>query len=337
MSMKEQARAVEFLVRNDDVTVDDLTRYGQLTATGFGLASHHAATRPVLKGDHRILLLQSGLSVHTSDTTAVDDLTTTSEQTPGLSILLFLSGKIDVCMGELRMSLGPGEDGPIRAVMVSRTKRERLVRKVARGQQVRHIVVTVRPEWIKACAFDNDDIRQTVLDFCNSHLSHLEWEADPALLAIAERMLHPPVPGEKLYLESRALDVLLDGFAALCSSRQNARGLHLSPAEAHRLEVIDATIAAAGNRKLSVEQVARESGVSVSTMQRLFRAGHEMTVGEYLRKRGLNLARRLLEAENVSIAEAAYLAGYNSPTNFATAFKREFGLTPRAVRQGKTH
>ncbi|OCW57386.1 helix-turn-helix transcriptional regulator [Hoeflea olei] len=335
--MKVPGTAREFVVRNDDVTVGDLARFGQINASQVDIGARPLPTRPILRGDHRILRLQSGLSVHTSDTVAVENLTTTTEQAPGLSILLFLSGRVEVEIGEMRMTLGPDQDKPVHAVMIARARTERLVRTVAKGERVRHIVVTVRPEWIEACAFDTDEIRQTVLEFCNTHLSRLEWKADPALLAIAERMLHPPAMAEKLYLESRALDILVDGFAALANSEQNLGCPHLSPTGLHRLEMINATIAMAGNRKLSVEQVARESGVSVSTMQRLFRAGHAMSVGEYLRKRGLKLARRLLETENVSVAEAAYLAGYNSPTNFATAFKREFGVTPREARSGKTH
>jgi AraC-like DNA-binding protein len=31
----------------------------------------------------------------------------------------------------------------------------------------------------------------------------------------------------------------------------------------------------------------------------------------------------------MSVTEAAYLAGYGSPANFATAFRRQYGLTPR--------
>ena len=57
-----------------------------------------------------------------------------------------------------------------------------------------------------------------------------------------------------------------------------------------------------------------------------------MTVFEYQRGRRLQLAREALEREGASVNEAAWRAGYNSPANFATAFKRHFGITPRQVR-----
>jgi AraC-like DNA-binding protein len=45
-------------------------------------------------------------------------------------------------------------------------------------------------------------------------------------------------------------------------------------------------------------------------------------------------ARQALEQEGRSVGEAADIAGYTSAANFATAFKRHFGITPRQCREG---
>lgn len=58
-----------------------------------------------------------------------------------------------------------------------------------------------------------------------------------------------------------------------------------------------------------------------------------MSVFEHLRYMRLERARLALERGDVPIAEAAFLAGYASPANFATAFKRRFGLTPTDARR----
>jgi AraC-like DNA-binding protein len=54
-----------------------------------------------------------------------------------------------------------------------------------------------------------------------------------------------------------------------------------------------------------------------------------MTVFDYLRRARLLRARQALEREGRSIIEAAAIAGYTSPANFATAYRRRFGITPR--------
>jgi AraC-like DNA-binding protein len=79
-------------------------------------------------------------------------------------------------------------------------------------------------------------------------------------------------------------------------------------------------------------RAAREGGVSVNTLQRLFRAMHGTTVFEHLRAMKLQRAREALERDGVPVSEAAYRAGYTSAANFTTAFKRRFGVSPKNLR-----
>jgi len=85
---------------------------------------------------------------------------------------------------------------------------------------------------------------------------------------------------------------------------------------------------------MSLAEIGRQVGSNVSTLQKQFRAAHGLTVFDYLRRGRLLRARHALEREGRSIVEAAGIAGYTSPANFATAYKRQFGLTPRQSRSG---
>ncbi len=87
-----------------------------------------------------------------------------------------------------------------------------------------------------------------------------------------------------------------------------------------------------GADALSLAQIAARACISVNTLQRHFRAMWGTTVAQYLRERKLARARLALEVDGVSVTQAAWLAGYNSAANFATAFRRRFGMTPGQVR-----
>lgn len=82
--------------------------------------------------------------------------------------------------------------------------------------------------------------------------------------------------------------------------------------------------------------LARDHGDAVLygrfRLMRLFRAVHGTSVFDYYRGLRMDRARALLERERISVIEAAYAAGYGNPANFATAFKRRFGLSPKDVR-----
>jgi AraC-like DNA-binding protein len=56
------------------------------------------------------------------------------------------------------------------------------------------------------------------------------------------------------------------------------------------------------------------------------------TVFGYLRARRMERARALLEAGKATVLEAAALVGYSNPSNFAAAFRREFGVNPKAFQ-----
>ena len=66
--------------------------------------------------------------------------------------------------------------------------------------------------------------------------------------------------------------------------------------------------------------------------QRQFRAVYGTTVFDHLRDCRLQRARHALEHDGLTVGQAAVLAGYTSAANFATAYRRRFGMPPKLAR-----
>jgi AraC-like DNA-binding protein len=84
---------------------------------------------------------------------------------------------------------------------------------------------------------------------------------------------------------------------------------------------------------LSAEQVAFAYGISRATLYRLF--AKEGGFATYVRERRLRRCRELLAdpaRRHLSIADIAAGHGFSNAANFARAFRRSLGLSPRAVR-----
>lgn len=79
----------------------------------------------------------------------------------------------------------------------------------------------------------------------------------------------------------------------------------------------------------SVQAIAREAGVSASGLQRLFRLSESKSAFGYVRLVRLERALQALRTGEANVQEASVIAGYRSPANFATAFRRKYGFTPR--------
>ncbi|WP_330985432.1 MULTISPECIES: AraC family transcriptional regulator [Enterobacterales] len=80
--------------------------------------------------------------------------------------------------------------------------------------------------------------------------------------------------------------------------------------------------------------LAREAGISVSTLKSKFQIVVGQSVFTFLREQRLLRARQGLESEGWSVKQAAYYVGYQHPSNFSTAYRRKFGRSPREYLNG---
>ena len=76
--------------------------------------------------------------------------------------------------------------------------------------------------------------------------------------------------------------------------------------------------------------VARQCGLGVRTLERLFRAETGLPFGLWRQKARLLESVRLL-AEGRSVTDAALESGYSSVSAYIAAFKQTFGCTPGAT------
>lgn len=79
---------------------------------------------------------------------------------------------------------------------------------------------------------------------------------------------------------------------------------------------------------LTMEQIALRVGMSVKTIERLFRRELDTTPRQFLQQQRFEYAERLLKHTEASIAEVAERCGYAEYTKFSRAFRRHTGVSP---------
>lgn len=84
--------------------------------------------------------------------------------------------------------------------------------------------------------------------------------------------------------------------------------------------------------KFSVDDLAREVGVSRRNLERRFRKATYNSIVEYMQRVRIEAAKQTLEKERENVAEAMYKAGYTDSKAFRTTFKKFTGLSPMEYR-----
>lgn len=89
------------------------------------------------------------------------------------------------------------------------------------------------------------------------------------------------------------------------------------------------------NTNLSAEDIATHAYISVSHLNRLFRAHLNTTVFTYITARRVDIAKSLLETTDYSIRDISHAVGYDHPNYLSKVFMRATGERPLAFRRNR--
>lgn len=161
--------------------------------------------------------------------------------------------------------------------------------------------------------FRDPIVEATMMQIGYTHAGHV---TDSALFHAAQLVVH------------QLLDEQDETPAA---SVQEATKIY--PIEDTKLAAVDEYIAANIHKAISVEELARITGVSRHHFSRRFKAKTEQSPYQYVLAAKLDAAAEALASNrSQSITEVSGSVGYDNPAQFARAFRRRFGAAPRMWR-----
>lgn len=83
---------------------------------------------------------------------------------------------------------------------------------------------------------------------------------------------------------------------------------------------------------VEVPEIARHAGMSVATLSRRFREHMRLSPGEFLAQLRISRACKLLKDSPLNVTEIAIDCGYESPSAFSRAFRRQMNMSPSVYR-----
>lgn len=318
------------------ISAADLARAAGHSGSRVRLVEPARPQGPLMSGRHGQATLRPGMRLHIRDAQDLRDLRVRGEQETGLTVQVFLkrSGTGGASLGGRSvLPEGTSRMAPT-ALLMAQTRPELFERWGRKGNHVCKVSISVSHDWL---ADSGLALRLGDFDagrFAATHMAQRVWTADAVMVGLARDLLRLSDRADglgALLLESRAIELLVQGFTGAAGQGMAARAPN--PADIRRMRRVEDFLESCGPVVGSLELLARHAGTSVSTLQRLFQAVHGVSAVEYIRRRNLDRARAALAGGELSVKEAAYLAGYSSPANFSTAFRLRYGQSPGQVRQ----
>lgn len=160
---------------------------------------------------------------------------------------------------------------------------------------------------------------QGALDITNNSIRSL-------LLRVGEEVRNPAFASTTM-IELMAVQIAIELSRHLVGIGESKVVGGLS---ARRLRLIEDRLA--DGAPPSLAELAGLCSISVRHLTRGFRISRGRSVGSYVAEHSMNHAKRLL-ASGMRAKSVAYAMGFTAPSNFATAFLRATGETPRQYTQ----
>jgi AraC family transcriptional regulator len=146
---------------------------------------------------------------------------------------------------------------------------------------------------------------------------------------LAQRLYHEFHQGDELALVSLE-GILLE---MLAEGARHAGAAHSTAVLPRWLRTARDYLESNFLRPVSLAEIAGAAGVHRVHLSREFRRYFSTTVGEYLRRKRVEHACRLIAASETPLVEIAMTCGFSDQSHFSATFRRQMGLTPARYRQ----
>lgn len=280
-------------------------------------------TSPVLRGEVEEMTLPCGMCVTHSDVHVLHPYETTSRHSSPLYMLVVLEGCVALTLN--------GEQHLVRSGMAftSRLSEHQAMRaRHDADSRLRTLSLGLYPDgtW-------RDGLLDSLMrEWERCQTPTLIWQIPGFLLSGLQYAQQSALSrvSRQLMLEGLILQLFGHGLS-VC---QDESAKHVAPAggEQQRLERVRRLLEQSPENDYTLNELAQRAAMSSSSLRSKFRQAYGCSVFDYLRDCRLARARGYL-LEGYSVQQAAWMSGYQHATNFSTAFRRRYGISPCDVQK----
>lgn len=204
-----------------------------------------------------------------------------------------------------------------------------------------HLSIFIRPSILRSFALSPErELPKHFQHLIKTPDQEVYWHSEditPMMNAVLQQILNCPYQSliKRAYLESKVIELMALVLEQEIAIQQGeVKKFFLTRDQIERIHYAKEILLQDLSNPPSLKELARQAGLNEFLLRQGFRYCFDTTVFSILRERRLELAKQLLAQQDISVTEAAYKVGYASLPSFSQAFKRQFGMSPKAHQKG---
>ncbi|RZF90172.1 AraC family transcriptional regulator [Pseudoalteromonas sp. CO302Y] len=279
--------------------------------------------------------LRPGLNFHFGDEVEDENKVWRGAVNDRFRLIIVLNGKLGLSYGDKQLCLSSEPHTNIHnAALVSCQTPELFSRQSFQGNACKRVSIGISSEWVEN-TFDHYSGVQEHLQ-AMPHLHYISWSVSHYCAHIAAEMLtyqNCPIALQSIFLESKTLEIIAEAVSHLHKDMEFVKPptQHQPKVKGQLLE-LKKFIQSHPSETHNIADLAARVNMTISTLQRQFKQQFSLTVFEYIHKVRMVNAYLAIKASERRITQIAGDVGYDNAGNFATAFRRHFGMSPSKLR-----
>ena len=195
------------------------------------------------------------------------------------------------------------------------------------GQQFKRYSLHVHSKFIYDNSTDTVFLGKYFYSDNKINLIHLTQKETERLVNLFKSLANDVGYADEVYKNIRTVEILLETIK-LCETHAP----HPDPVQTTPLKVALEYINANFNKQLTLQDIAKNSFLSVNSLCAMFKQRLSTTVIKYLTGKRISYAKILL-SQGKTVTETAFESGFNDYANFIRTFKKAVGVPPGKYRE----
>ncbi|MEO0901904.1 MAG: AraC family transcriptional regulator, partial [Bacteroidota bacterium] len=179
-----------------------------------------------------------------------------------------------------------------------------------------------------------DVFRKAIADKETAILSKHNYPITLEMYSIINEIIHCERTGlfKRIFLESKVISLLLLQMEQISSFDHQNSSPTLKKEDVEKMYEVKELLDLNFKKTDTLTNLAKKVGTNEYTLKKGFKELFGTSVFQYWKRIRLQTAKSMLLDEGLSVQEVSLKIGYKNPQHFTTAFKKQFGTVPSAIK-----